>query len=128
MNLTYSATLEFEKLFKKLAKRFRSLPDDLETAKRAAIELLHTQGIDNQSCFKLQGHENIFCDFYKVKKFACKTLKGKGVRSGIRIIYAHYSRENHVEFIEIYYKQDQTTESAELINVYLKHKKVSAST
>jgi len=35
--------------------------------------------------------------------FSCKSLKGKGVRSGIRIIYAYYEEEDIIEFIEIYY-------------------------
>ena len=120
MSLTYSRTPEFERLFKKLAKRFRSLPDDLETAKKAAVELLHAQGIDNQSCFRLQGYENPHCEFYKVKRFACKSLKGKGVQSGIRVTYAYYPNEQCVEFIEIYYKGEQEKEDSNLIGEYLK--------
>lgn len=42
----------------------------------------------------------------KVKKFACKSLKGKGGHSGIRFTYAYFPFEDKIEFIEIYYKGD----------------------
>jgi len=119
MILKYSATSDFEKLFKRLAKRFRSLDGDLVTAKRAAMELLHVKGVDNRSCFHIQGYENEFCEFYKVKKFACRALKGKGVRSGVRVVYAYHQRENRIVFIEIYYKEDQKNESRRLIEEYV---------
>lgn len=117
--LKYSETPKFSQLLKQLAKRFRSLPDDLEIAKKAAIELRHVQGIDNQSCFPLQGYENGFCELYKVKKFACKALKGRGNRSGIRVIYAYHRDLNKVVFIEIFFKADQELESQELIDEHL---------
>ena len=52
---------------------------------------------------------------YKVTKFACKSIKGKGVRSGIRIIYAYYEKENIIEFIEIYHKSDKPNEDKQRI-------------
>jgi hypothetical protein len=52
---------------------------------------------------------------YKAKKFTCKSLKGKGVHSGIRIIYGYYEQEDVVEFIEIYYKGDKGKEDRERI-------------
>ena len=118
--LKYTETQRFTRLLKQLTKRFRSLPSDLETVKKAAIELRHVQGIDNQSCFELQGHENGFCEFYKVKKFACRALKGKGSKSGIRLIYAFHPNQSKVVFIEIYFKADQTRESRTLIVDYLR--------
>ncbi|MFA5811957.1 MAG: hypothetical protein WC956_06475 [bacterium] len=117
--LEYGETPEFSHLMKRLTRRFRSLPEDLETVKKAAIELLHVQGIDNKSCYKLQGHENQRCEFYKVKKFACKALKGKGIQSGIRLIYAYHRDQGLIVFIEIYYKGDQKNESLTLIEKYL---------
>ena len=44
------------------------------------------------------------------KKFACKALKGRGVQSGIRVIYAYFVKEDRVEFIEIYFKGDKASE------------------
>ena len=86
--IDYVELPEFKKDFKKLNKRFRTLSDDFKIVKRAAIELYHEKGIDNQSIFEItgiNGKEPVF----KLKKFACKSLKGRGNKSGIRIIYTY---------------------------------------
>ena len=46
----------------------------------------------------------------KVKKIACKSLKGKGVNSGLRLIYALFKVEQKITFIEIYHKNDKDSE------------------
>ena len=53
--------------------------------------------------------------FYKVKKFACKSLKGKGSRTGLRLIYRYDDLEAKVELIEVYYMQDKENEDRERI-------------
>jgi hypothetical protein len=40
---------------------------------------------------------------YKAKKFACRALKGKGVQSGIRVIYAYFKDDDKIELVEIYF-------------------------
>ncbi len=55
----------------------------------------------------------------KVKKFACKALKGKGVKSGIRIIYAYFVPTKTVDFIEMYFKGESENEDKERIKEYL---------
>jgi hypothetical protein len=57
---------------------------------------------------------------YKARKFACKSLKGRGVASGIRTTYAYYEKEDKIEFIEIYYKGDKENEDRERILKYYK--------
>jgi mRNA-degrading endonuclease RelE of RelBE toxin-antitoxin system len=104
MKVDYGETDKFAKDFKKLAKRFKTLADDIETAKKNAIELYHLHKIDNQSIFQIQDFKNDEIEIYKLKKFACKSLKGKGVQSGIRVIYAYHKNRLRIEFIEIYYK------------------------
>lgn len=119
--LTYHETKTFTRLLKKLTKRFRTLPQDLELAKKAAIELLHLHELDNRSCFPLKQFHQADCKLFKIKKFACRALKGKGARSGIRIIYAFHPKTADVVFIEIYYKEsDGQRESVDLIQDYLK--------
>lgn len=59
---------------------------------------------------------------YKAKKFACKALKGKGVVSGIRIIYAYFEKEDIIEFIEIYYKGQKANEDRDRILRYYSQK------
>src|SRR3989344_4926895 len=83
--INYGETPEFQKDFKKLLKKFKSLESDLKLAKVAAIEFYHIQKINNSSVFPIQG----FCteEIYvcKIKKFACKALKGQGSKSGIQV-------------------------------------------
>ena len=47
---------------------------------------------------------------YKVKKFACRSLKGKGSQSGMRLIYSYLSESDTVVLIELYYKGDKSNE------------------
>ena len=117
--IEYSETNEFRKDLKRLLRRFRSLKDDLETVKKAAIELYHVRGIDNLSIFQITGLNTAEIQIYKIKKFACKALKGKGAASGIRVIYAWHVKTSAVDFIEIYYKGDQGNEDRERIKSYL---------
>ncbi len=44
---------------------------------------------------------------YKAKKFACRSLKGKGVQSERRGIYAYFEEKDKIELVEIYYKGDK---------------------
>jgi hypothetical protein len=93
----------------------------LETAKRNAIELYHLRGLDNQSVFLMPDFSAKETQIFKIKKFACKSLKGRGAQSGIRVIYAyHLSAAPAVEFIEIYFKGEQKNENRERIKEYLK--------
>ena len=116
MKMKYRETKEFQKDLKKLEKKFRTLRDDLKVAQKSAIELFHVHNIDNRSIFKITdvgSNEDI--SFYVLKKFACKSIKGKGARSGIRITYAYIPKENMVVYIEIYFKGKKEIEDKERI-------------
>ncbi len=117
--LTYSSTGEFKRDFKKLLKKFRSLNEDIEVAKAFAIELYHIQKINKQAIFPIPQFCTEKIVICKLKKFACKALKGRGVKSGIRIIYAYYILTNAVDFIEIYFKGDSENEDKERIKQYI---------
>ena len=95
----------FEKQFKKLIKKYRSLKEDLEIAKKFAIEAFHISKINNEAVFLIPKFDHKTVQIYKIRKFACMALKGKGNRSGIRIIYAFYPEKFEVEFLEIYFKE-----------------------
>ncbi len=118
--MNYRSTPEFDEDLKKLLKKFRTLEEDLEIAKIAAIELYHIQGIDNQSVFPIPGFSYEHVIVHKLKKFSSKSLKGRGVKSGIRVIYAFYPGDLLVDFIEMYYKSDQENEDRQRIIQYLK--------
>jgi len=105
MEISYSRHPRFEKQLKKLLKKYRTLEDDLAIAQKAAIELYHMLGKDNDSVELVPGFDYEEIKIYKVKKFACKSLFGKGVKSGIRVTYGFFPVQEHVEYLEIYYKE-----------------------
>jgi mRNA-degrading endonuclease RelE of RelBE toxin-antitoxin system len=119
MKINYHKTIAFEKDLSKLTKRFKTLESDLEVAKQNAIELFHLKKIDNQSVFLIQKFCSAEIQICKLKKFACKALKGRGVKSGIRVIYAYHIKTATVDFIEIYFKADQENENQRRLTEYL---------
>ena len=109
---------EFEKDIKKLLKRFKTLEDDLEIFIKNELNLYHKLKIDNKGVFQVPGLKIEIPKIYKAKKFACRSLKGKGVQSGIRVIYAHFEEKDKIELIEIYYKGVKENENRERILKY----------
>lgn len=109
---------EFEKDMMKLLKRFRTLEDDLEIFILKELNLYHKLKIDNKGIFQIPGLRFENPKIYKAKKFACRSLKGKGVQSGIRVIYAYLEEKDKIELIEIYYKGDKENEDRERILRY----------
>lgn len=118
--IDYATTDVFQKDLKRLLKKFQTLEEDLETAKRNAIEFYHFKNINNRSVFPISDFCNEAILVCKIKKFACKSLKGRGVMSGIRVIYAYHIAVSKVEFIEIYFKGEKENEDRERIKEYLK--------
>lgn len=125
--INYKETQEFRKDIKKLLKKFRNLEEDLEMVKLAIIEPYHIGILQNGILVKKDANAIFqipnFCTqkliICKIKKFACKSLKGRGVKSGIRIIYAFYVETNLIDFIEIYFKGEKEMEDRERIKTYI---------
>ena len=109
---------EFEKDIIKLLKRFKTLEDDLEIFIKNELNLYHKLKIDNKEVSQVPGLKIEIPKIYKAKKFACRSLKGKGVQSGIRVIYAYFEKKDKIEFIKIYYKGDKENEDKERILLY----------
>jgi len=105
---------EFEKDLKKL-KKFITLKEDLDVFTEKQLMLFHKLGIDNKGIFQISNIGIKYPKIYKAKKFACRSLKGKGCGSGIRVIYAYFETEDCIEFIEIYYKSNKENEDRERI-------------
>lgn len=113
---------KFEKQFKKLIKKYRSLKEDLEIAKKFAIEAFHLDKINNEAVWLVPKFDKKIVRIHKLKKFSCKVLKGKVNRSGIRIIYAFYPEKFEVEFLEIYFKErDDSDMDYEFIKKIIKN-------
>ncbi|MEI6433196.1 MAG: hypothetical protein WCP32_00005, partial [Bacteroidota bacterium] len=51
----------------------------------------------------------------KVKKIACRALKGRGVNSGLRLVYAYFKEEERISFIELFHKNDKENEDRKRI-------------
>lgn len=109
---------EFQKDLKKLLKRFRTLEEDLETFIKTQLNIYHKQGIDNKGIFQIPGLGFQDPQVFKAKKFACRALRGRGVQSGIRVIYAYFEKQDKIELIEIYFKGDKENEDRERILRY----------
>jgi mRNA-degrading endonuclease RelE of RelBE toxin-antitoxin system len=118
--IEYFETSLFKKDAKKLLKRFRTLKDDLENLKKNQIELLHVYNVDNQGTFEIKGFSNSEFEIYKIKRFACMSLKGRGCNSGLRLIYAINKVEKSVFLLEIYFKGDKENEGTSRITDFLK--------
>jgi len=109
---------EFERDLKKLLKRFRTLEEDLKIFVEKQLNLYHKLNRDNKGIFPIKGLSIEYPKIYKAKKFACRSLKGKGVYSGIRVIYGHFHDEDRIELIEIYYKGDKESEDKDRVLRY----------
>jgi mRNA-degrading endonuclease RelE of RelBE toxin-antitoxin system len=125
MKIKYNKTDSFQKDLKRLLRKYQTLGDDLETAKRNAIELYHLKSVNNQSVFPIQGFCSETIQICKIRKFACKALKGQGSKSGIRVIYAFHCENCTVDFIEIYFKGEKENEDRDRIKEYLKNFKAA---
>lgn len=116
--INYETTSEFEKDLKKLCKKHKSLPEDIEVLKRASIELYHFQGLDNNGIFPIPGFCSESVISCKVKKFASKSFKNKGVNTGLRLIYIFLPKESRIVFVEIYHKNVKANEDKERLQGY----------
>jgi mRNA-degrading endonuclease RelE of RelBE toxin-antitoxin system len=107
---------EFKKDIKHLLKKYRTLTEDLEVVK---LDLNDDPGESPPFSFRVD-HLNIETCIIKVKKIACRALKGRGINSGLRLIYAYYEVEAKIIFIELYHKSEQAMEDRERILKYFK--------
>jgi mRNA-degrading endonuclease RelE of RelBE toxin-antitoxin system len=106
---------EFERDLKGLARRFRTIEEDLALLLRAQIMPFHKLGVDNRGVVRISGLPFLEPRIYKVRKFACRSLKGRGANSGLRLIYAYFEQNDRVELIEIYFKGDKENEDRKRI-------------
>lgn len=114
--MTFDALPEFKKDLKNLLKKYRTLNDDLDVVKKV---LAVTPDERPPFSFRLD-HLNLETCVIKVKKIACKALKGRGVYSGFRLVYAHFPDEQKITFIELYHKSDKENEDRERITGHFK--------
>lgn len=123
--MEFSYLDEFNREFKHLLKKYRTLEDDFNLFKERVLTY-RENGMGKYLFWRPPGivrisNLGIETEVYKVKHFSCRALKGRGSRSGIRIIYAYFPDNNKVEFVEIYFKErDDTDCDKERIRRYYK--------
>lgn len=110
MTTNFNELPAFSKEFKRLAKKYKSLPSDLEEFKRVVAVVPLGTGkhfnvvTKNEQCVVIKA------------RFFCKYLKG----SSLRIIYGYKESSASIDFIEIYFKGDRENEDRDRIVEYLK--------
>jgi hypothetical protein len=116
--MTFEELLEFKKDLKSLLKKYKTLDDDLNVVKKVL-----TAAPEERPPFSFR-IDNLGLEtcVIKVKKIACKALKGRGVNTGLRLIYAHFEEEEKIIFIELYHKNDKENEDRERISNNFKYK------
>lgn len=107
---SFDVLAEFEKEFKRLAKKYKTLDDDFEKFKKV---LLTTPTGVGKNFVIIHSAENI--KLVKAR-MACRILRDRS----LRVIYAFFSTGDKIEFIEIYFKGDKENEDRERIKEYLK--------
>jgi len=112
--MNFTRLREFDKDLKKL-KKYRTLNEDMKTLEK--ILKNHPRGYP-PAIVRITDL-GIQTEIYKVRHFRCKYLN-RGSRSGIRVIYAYFEESQKIEFIEIYYKDDQENEDRDRIRRHYK--------
>lgn len=114
--MTFDELEEYAKDLKKLLKKFRTLEDDIAIVKK----VLTAEPKERPPfSFRIDGLGITTC-VIKVKKIACRAMKGKGVNTGFRLIYAHFEQEQRIVLVELYHKADKENEDRERIMKYFR--------
>jgi len=109
--MNFDELAAFKKDLKNLLKKYRTLNEDINVAKKV-LEVAP----DERPPFSFQiDNLGIETCIIKVKKIACKALKGRGVNSGLRLIYAYFADEQRITLIELYHKNDKENEDKKRI-------------
>lgn len=114
--MTFEELPEFRKDVKTLIKKCRTLHEDLAVVKQVLVVVP-----DERPPFSYRiDNLNLQTCIIKVKKIACKALKGRGVNSGLKLIYACFPDEPKITFIELYHKNDKKNEDKKRIMDHFK--------
>lgn len=109
--MTFDELAEYQRDLKTLLKKYRTLNDDLSVVKKV-LEIFPDERPPFSFRIDNLGLENCII---KVRKIACKALKGRGVNSGLRLVYAYFGQEQRITFIELYHKNEKENEDRDRI-------------
>jgi mRNA-degrading endonuclease RelE of RelBE toxin-antitoxin system len=109
--MRFETLTEFEKDLKRLLKKYRTLNSDLEDVK---IILRVKPDERPPYSFRIDNLGITTC-VIKIKKITSDSMKGRGVNSGFRLVYAWFKEEQKIVFIELYHKNDKENEDRQRI-------------
>ena len=124
--MIFEELTEFRKDLKALLKKYRSLNEDLAVVKKILSTLPEERP---PFSFRIDNLGIETC-VIKVKKITCKALKGRGVNSGLRLVYAYFEkidpkmeagvviaegRAEKIVMVELYHKNSQANENRDRI-------------
>lgn len=114
--MKFSDIPEFRKELKQLGKRYKSLPEDLQEFR----EVVFADPLGNNKHFHTITNVDAQTGplFIVKARLFCGCLKRK--KPSLRIVYCYFEQEQHIEFIELYYKGDKERENQGRIKKYLK--------
>lgn len=121
--MIFSECKEFQKEFKKLLKKYNSLESDFEVFKIALEDDPIWAELPRDHIVQISGlWKDISWDFYKVRRFFCKSLRWNW---DLRLIYKYSYEERsiefvEIEFIEIFHKNQKGNHDRERIRKYYK--------
>jgi hypothetical protein len=100
---------EFQRDLKRLTKRYPTLEHDLETLIDTLL-FLHHKINPHPEVRRISDLGPTTLPIFKVRRFACRSLRGKGGRTGLRLIHAWDAGSDAITLIEIYIKSDKDNE------------------
>ena len=124
--MNFSETAEFQKDVKRVAKKWRSIPGDIDASKvyisplyekldkDVSVELYRQAFFSGKRAAVLLAGE----DFEIIKmRLDCESL---GTNSKIRIIFVAVKTEDTIEFVELYAKNEKDREDKKRFAQYVK--------
>ena len=98
---------EFNKEYERFCKKYHNFSSDFERFKLALRTsptklggVVHVSKLGN----------SVSIPIFKAKHFRCSCMKGKGSRSGVRVIYGYIESEGKIIFTHVYYKKNDDTD------------------
>lgn len=110
--MSFDGIPEFEKAFKRLFKKYKTLDDDFEKFKK--VLLAAPTGVGKNFIIV---HSSAKVKVVKAH-LACRALRNNHL---LRIIYFYFEQQQRIEFIELYFKGEKENENRERIKAYLKN-------
>jgi len=102
---------EYQRDLKRLLKKYRTLEKDLNVVRKV---LKVRAGASPPMSVRIEGLKLSTC-VIKIRRIASDSFKGKGSNSGLRLVYAHFEKEDRIELVELYHKNEKDKEDRERI-------------